>query len=71
MSQPEFASPAGPIQADLIDRREVRSLLGLYLRSQGEVIVRSYKVFQLFNEDPETSARSHSFTIHVETMSGP
>jgi hypothetical protein len=71
MNQPDFASPADPTQAYLIGRREVRSLKELYLRSQGEVIVRRYKVFQLFNEDPETSARNHSFTIHVETMSGP
>ena len=42
MSQPEFSSPVVPTQAGLTDRREVRNQLGFYLRSQGEVIVRSY-----------------------------
>ena len=42
MSQSEFSSPVVPTQTGLTDRREVRNQLGFYLRSQGEVIVRSY-----------------------------
>ena len=33
-----------------MNRREVRNQLGFYLRSQGEVIVRNYKVYRLFSE---------------------
>jgi len=49
-SQPEFATPADPAQAGLIDRREVRNQLGFDLRSQGEVIVRDYYFFRFFYE---------------------
>jgi hypothetical protein len=51
-SQPELASPVDPAQAGQINRREVRNFPEgkLYLRSQGEVIVRKYKFYRLFYE---------------------
>jgi hypothetical protein len=52
VSQPEFSSPVDPAQAGLTNRREVRNFPEgkLYLRSQGEVIVRKYKFYRLFYE---------------------
>lgn len=63
-----LSTPGGPPQAGLTDGWEVRSpVRGVYLRSQGEVIVRRYNFPGDLTSAPSSSARSHGFTVRVET----
>jgi len=70
-ASPILMAPIGPPRTGLTNKREVRNRKRFYLRSQSEVIVRRYKIFQRILEVSGTSARNHGFTAHVETMTPP